>query len=283
MIRASSKVAAAFLLAMLAFAPRPASATLEADPQMLYRQMKDAFARGDAHGWTYADQVYYLSTIFNAGRAYALQRPDDPAYGELATLTVQIGGALHYNPLIDYDAAAWYVREACRWVEKNSTDFALISASQALTERIDAEDNDPEALARMADEDALAIAHQFPHDVQAELMPLDADWRAWTLTHDTAWRTLAFERVAQPGFPIANLPDVFGAAFVDAAQGRECAGLLARRSGERRRHHRAPQAHRKARRHRACERRAARRLHVHPRSRRRVFRPARDVGARDRE
>jgi hypothetical protein len=204
---------------MLAFAPRPASATLEADPQMLYRQMKDAFARGDAHGWTYADQVYYLSTIFNAGRAYALQRPDDPAYGELATLTVQIGGALHYNPLIDYDAAAWYVREACRWVEKNSTDFALISASQALTERIDAEDNDPEALARMADEDALAIAHQFPHDVQAELMPLDADWRAWTLTHDTAWRTLAFERVAQPGFPIANLPDVFGAAFVDAAQG----------------------------------------------------------------
>ncbi|HEY9085318.1 MAG TPA: hypothetical protein VIN40_05185 [Candidatus Tyrphobacter sp.] len=195
-----------------------AGATLEADPQVLYQQMKAAFAKGDARGWTYFDQVYYLATIFNAGRAYSLQRPNDPAYGELATLTVQIGGALHYDPLINHDAAGWYVREASVWVEKNASDPTLISQAQALIERIDAEDGDPEALAHMADGDAVAIARQFPHDVQAELMPLEADWRAWVLTHDTTWRSLALQRAAQPDFPIANLPDIFGGAFVDAAQ-----------------------------------------------------------------
>ncbi len=34
-----------------------ASATLEVDPAVLYAQMKDAYAKGDADGWTYDDQV----------------------------------------------------------------------------------------------------------------------------------------------------------------------------------------------------------------------------------
>ena len=53
------------------------------------QQMKDAYAKGAARGWDFRAEATYLSTIFNAGRAYSLQYPNDPAYGELATLTVQ--------------------------------------------------------------------------------------------------------------------------------------------------------------------------------------------------
>lgn len=218
MIRARYRISAAITLAVLAFVPRPAVATLEADPQVLYAQMKDAFVKGGADGWSYKDQVRYLSTIFNAGRAYSLQRPNDPAYGELATLSVQIGGALYYNPLTNHDAATWYVREACNWVLKNSTDFALLQQAQTLLTRVDAEDGDPETLARLADGGAVAVAHQFPHDVQADILPLEADWRAWLLTQDTAWRSLALERAAQSDFPIANLSVMYGGDFVDAAR-----------------------------------------------------------------
>ncbi len=180
--------------------------------------MKAAYVKAQANGWDYFDQLTYLSTIFNAGRAYSLQRPDDPAYGELATLTVQIGGALHYNPLTNHDAATWYVREACVWVMNHVNDPDRVQSAQALLERVNAEDGDPAALARFADEDADALAQQFPHDVQADVLPLEADWRGWELTHDPAWRSKALARAAQPAFPIANLPDQYAGAFVDAAR-----------------------------------------------------------------
>ncbi|HVN68800.1 MAG TPA: hypothetical protein VMU38_03975, partial [Candidatus Binatia bacterium] len=89
MIRAFSKTATATLAAatIALGAPRAARASVEVDPAVLYAQMKEAYARGQAQNWNYRAEATYLATIFNAGRAYSLQYPDDPAYGELAQLT----------------------------------------------------------------------------------------------------------------------------------------------------------------------------------------------------
>ncbi len=202
--------AAAFVLI-----PLHARAALQADPAVLYAKMKSAYDKAAANGWDFRDQEVYLSTIFNAGRAYALQRPNDPAYGELATLTVQVASGLHYNPLTNHDAAVWWVREASAWVTKNASDPTLVAQAQALLERVNSE-NAPETLANDADADARANAKAYPHDVTAELQQLEADWRAWVLTRDPSWRSLAFERAAQPNFPIGHLPTTYGGAFLQA-------------------------------------------------------------------
>ena len=133
------------LAALVSRCRRAARAALVADPSVLYQQMKDAYGKGAAGGWNYRSQQYYLSTIFNAGRAYSLQYPDDPAYGELATLTVQIGAGLHYNPLINHDAAAWWVREAADWVMKHGQDAALMGEAAQMLQRVNSEDA-PEAV-----------------------------------------------------------------------------------------------------------------------------------------
>ncbi|MGH7736310.1 MAG: hypothetical protein ACREMP_00320 [Candidatus Tyrphobacter sp.] len=203
---------------VLALASAPATGAIEADPQVLYAQMKAAYAKAAANGWDYFDQLYYLTTIFDTGRAYSLQRPNDAAYGEVATLAVQIGAAMHWNPLTNHDAATWYVREASIWVQKNSTDPALLADAQQLLVRANAQDGSREALAALADEDANALARTYPHDVQADILPLEADWDAWKLTNDPAWRSKAFQRAAQPSFPIADLSYLYAGAFVDQAQ-----------------------------------------------------------------
>ena len=219
----------ACVLAGLMF-PRPAAATIVVDPQTLYQQMKDAYDKGTAQGWNFRSQETYLSTIFNAGRAYSLQRPDDPNYGVIATLVVQIGGGLHYNPLTNHDAAAWYVREAATWVIKNSQDASLVKEAQAILERVNSED-DPERLVRLADVDATANLQQYPRDVDAQLEQVEADWRGWILTHDTSWRSLALERAAQPAFPIANLPTTYGNDLITAAN--SAAGVDGYTAGDR--------------------------------------------------
>jgi len=188
-----------------------------ADPDKLYAIMKDAFARGASHGWDYFDQQYYLATIFNAGRAYSLQRPDDPGYGELATLTVNIGDGMHYDPLINHDAVDWYVREAALYVQKNSSDYAEVSRANDLLLRVNALD-DPVALARYADQDATANLERYPRDVNALLARVEANWRGYLITKDVAWRTLAFARANEPNFPIANLPATWGPGFVQALE-----------------------------------------------------------------
>ena len=208
--------AAGALAAALAFAPVAARATLVADPQTLYTQMKSAYDKAGADGWAFHDQELYLSTIFNAGRAYSLQRPNDPAYGEIALLTVQIGSALHFNPLTNHDGAAWYVREAAEYALKNSTDPATQRNAQALLQRVNSED-DPEALARYADEDAAANAQGYPHNVDSALQQVEANWRGWLLTHDASWRSLALERAAQPDFPLAHVPTTWGPELLQAA------------------------------------------------------------------
>lgn len=202
-------------LIVLAF-PLAARATLVADPAVLYKQMKDAYAKGATDGWNYRSQQVYLSTIFNAGRAYALQYPDDPAYGELAGLTVQIGAGLHYNPLINHDAAVWWVREASDWVMKHSQDGALVVQAGQLLQRVNSED-DPQALARLADADATANLQTYPRDVDALLAQVEADWRGWLLTGDAKWRSLALQRAAAPEFPVAHLPTTWGNDLVAAA------------------------------------------------------------------
>jgi hypothetical protein len=217
MTRAWLKVAAASLAAVFALAPPVARATLMADPAVLYAQMKDAYAKGTVDGWNFRAEATYLSTIFNAGRAYSLQYPTDPNYGELATLTVQIGSGLHYNPLTNHDAAVWWVREAADWVSKHAEDTSTISQAQALLARVNSED-DGRRLAQYADQDATANVHAYPGDVDALLVQVEADWRAWLLTHDPAWRTLAFRRAAAPNFPVAHLPTTWGNELVAAEQ-----------------------------------------------------------------
>ncbi|HET9030751.1 MAG TPA: hypothetical protein VFN49_11295 [Candidatus Aquilonibacter sp.] len=192
-------------------------AAIEADPQVLYSQMKAAYQKAAERDWAFRDQETYLSTIFNAGRAYSLQSPNDPNYGQIATLAVQVGAGLHYNPLTNHDAAAWYVREAAQWVIKNSGNPALIAQAQDLQERVNSEDA-PATLARLADEDAAANVKDYPGDVTAQLQQVEANWRAWILTGDPSWRTLAFERAANADFPLAHLPTSWGPEFVRAVQ-----------------------------------------------------------------
>src|SRR5487761_666247 len=79
------------LLVSLAFLTSVrANAALMADPVKLYAQMKAVFEKGTAQGWTFYNQQEYLSTIFNAGRAYSLPLPNDPGYANLALLTVDM-------------------------------------------------------------------------------------------------------------------------------------------------------------------------------------------------
>ena len=208
---------ASALTAVIAASALPARATLEADPTTLYQQMKVAYDKAAAQQWDFLDQEIYLSTIFNAGRAYSLQRPDDPALTELETLTVQIGSGLHYNPLTNHDAAVWYVREAAVWVSRNSSDPALVADANALLARVNSED-DPAHLARLADEDAAANAAAYPADVDTRLQTLEANWRGWVLTGDRSWRSVAFEKAAQNDFPIAHLPTTYGPEFLRAVE-----------------------------------------------------------------
>ncbi len=217
MIRASCRTIAAGLLAAALFSPIAARAAIEADPQVLYNQMKAAYQKAADRNWDFADQEQYLSTILDAGRAYSLQRPNDPAYGEIATLAVQVASGLHYDPLLNHDGAAWYVREAANWAMKNSSDATLVRNAQDLLQRANAEDSST-ALARLADDDATQNAHDYPGDVDAALQTVEAAWRAWLLTGDPSWRTLAFSRAANPNFPLAHLPTSYGPEFVRAVQ-----------------------------------------------------------------
>lgn len=202
--------------ALICLVPIAANAAFVADPVALYQQMKDAYAKGDTAGWDFRSQEIYLATILNAGRAYSLQLPTLPAYAELAGLTVQIGGGLHYNELTNHDGAVWWVREASEYVVAHSGDPNAVSQAQALLERADAED-DPQQLAQYADEDATANVRNYPGNTDALLVQVEADWRAWLITHDPSWRSLALQRASLPTFPVAHLPTNWGNELLAAA------------------------------------------------------------------
>ncbi|HEY8312539.1 MAG TPA: hypothetical protein VIG51_00070 [Candidatus Baltobacteraceae bacterium] len=215
MTRAFCKFAAAIACAAVLLLPQVSRAALMADPQKLYTEMKAAYDKGSAHGWGFTDQEYYFSTIVNAGRAYSLQMPDNPNYGELAQLTVDIGTGLHYDPLTNHDSVLWYVREAAQYVAKNNADPSEQTKARDLLARADAFD-DPAKLAQLADQDATANLQTYNHDADARLQQVEADWRGYVITKDTSWRSLALKRANDPNFPVANMPTTWGPELINA-------------------------------------------------------------------
>ena len=212
-------VAAALAAALALTVPlAPVCAGLDIDPAQLYKQMKAAYDKGVASGWHLADQLDYFSTVLDAGRGYELRRRDDPQNLAIKGIAVDLARQLHYDPLTNNDAAEWYVRlAATAW----QNDPQRGAAARAIITKLDAEDGDPKLLAHDADTDAEALAQQYPNDVQALLGQVQADLRAYNLTQNTAWRTLALQRAAQPAFPIASVPDDVGKVLfpmVDAAR-----------------------------------------------------------------
>ncbi len=196
----------------------PARAALEVDPAQLYRQMKASYDKGAAAGWHLADQLDYFSTVLDAGRAYELKLRDDPQNRQIEGIAVDLAAQLNYDPLISNDAAEWYVRTAA---QAYADDPQRGPAAKAVLAKLDAEDADNGKLAYDADADATALAQAYPGDVQALLGQVDADLRAYNLTHDPAWRALAIGRAAQATFPIGSVPQDLGRMLfpiVDAAR-----------------------------------------------------------------
>ena len=215
MTRAFSKILAALSCAALTLTPLASRAAFLADPGKLYNEMMSAYAKGNAQGWTLYNQELYLATLFNAGRAYSLQRSSDPQYPHLEQMTVDMASALHYDPLINHEAIPWYVREAAEYVKKNNPDPAEQAKAGDLLARVNALE-DPAALAQYADKDATALLAQYPHDGNAQLLRVEANWRGWLLTRDPSWRSLALARANNVDFPLADLPSTWGPAFLNA-------------------------------------------------------------------
>jgi hypothetical protein len=216
---AIAKFVAALLAAIVVALPfAPARAALDIDPAQLYRQMKAAYDKGAAAGWHLADELDYFSAVLDAGRGYELRRRDDPQNIAIKGITVDLATQLAYDPLVSNDAAEWYVRLAAQaW----QTDADRGPAARALIAKLDAEDATTAKLAYDADADAAVLAEKYPSDVQALLGQVDADLRAYNLTQDTRWRTLALQRASQSTFPIGSVPQDMGRVLfpmVDAAR-----------------------------------------------------------------
>lgn len=200
------------------FAPLGAQAELQTDPMVLYKTMRTAYDKGAAAGWHLGDELDYFSTVLDAGRAFELRRRDDPENLALKGTAVDLATRLHYDPLTNRDAAEWYVRLAA---QTYVNDPERGSAAQALLTKLDAEDASVTTLARDADADADANATNYPGDVQALLGRVDADVRAYGLSKDPYYRSLALQRAAQPDFPIALVAPETAKdlnAFTDAAR-----------------------------------------------------------------
>jgi hypothetical protein len=189
------KLAAALALLIV---PTTAHAAPSSDPAGLYQTMKAAYARGATDGWHRADQVYFFSTVLDAGRAYQLFAPNDPNNATLAGLTVDLATELHYDVLTNRDAAEWYVRAAA---EANAADDVRGSEARALLAKLDGEDADPAKLAADADEDATLNVVVAPDDPDALLEQVEAERRAYLITKNDRYRSLAQDDAAQPGFP----------------------------------------------------------------------------------
>ena len=185
----------------------PAAAMLQADPSALDAAVLSALQRGTRDGWRYADRVGYFSTVLDAGRTYELARHDDPKGTALKATVLDLAGALHYDPLINRDAAVWYVRAVAMALK---SDPARGAAAQALLDKLDAEDADVARLALDADADATANVAAYPRDPGALIDQVDADLRAFAVSKDARYRSLALRRAAQAEFPVGLVPDDTG-------------------------------------------------------------------------
>ncbi|MEA2722168.1 MAG: hypothetical protein QOJ39_4032 [Candidatus Eremiobacteraeota bacterium] len=213
------KLAAALLAAFVLIVPlAPARAALDIDPLQLYKQMKSVYDKGAAAGWHLADQLDYFSAVLDAGRGYELRRRDDPQNIAIKGITVDLATQLSYDPLVSNDAAEWYVRLAAQaW--QNDPDRG--ANARAIIAKLDAERANTATLAHDADADAQELADKYPGDVQALMGQVEADLRAYNLTGDVRWRTLALQRASQSAFPIGSVPQDLGKVFfpmVDAAR-----------------------------------------------------------------
>jgi SAM-dependent methyltransferase len=203
-IRRKFRNLAAACVLSIAFVPSAAPATLQTDPNALYRTMKAAFDRGNRDGWPFADAVYYFSTVLDVGRAYELVRRDDPDNAVLAGYALDLATRLHYDPLTSRDAAEWYLRAAA---EQRVDDPTFGPRARALLAKLDAERADPQQLARDAVADAAANLAASPNDAEALAESVDASVRAYLITRDPAYRSQALLAAAQPVFPINQVPD----------------------------------------------------------------------------
>jgi len=179
--------------------------------------MKHAYDEGTSKGWPFESELYYQATILDAGRAYALFRPEDPNYAEIATLAVDIASQLHYCPLTNNDASLWYVTEAANYVLKNG-DATHHAEARLLLDRLDASETDPKVLAQQALDDATANAATFRHDGDALVALLIADVRAFNLTHDLTYRSDLLAHMTDPSTPLTRVPDPeYGQMFAIAS------------------------------------------------------------------
>jgi hypothetical protein len=180
----------------------PARAELQVDPQKLYRHMTASYAQGARNGWHLADELSYFSDVLDAGRAYELRLRDDSDNLALKGVALDLAIRLHYNPLTSSDAAEWYVRLAAT---AYAADPTRGPSARALLAKLDAEDASPSRLAFDADADATANLAAYPDDAEALLDQVQADVRAYELTHDPQFRSLALGRAAQAIFPIGEV------------------------------------------------------------------------------
>jgi hypothetical protein len=215
-LRKLGRVGVAALI--LALTPLTARAELQTDPMQLYGVMRAAYDKGAASGWHLSDELDYFSTVLDAGRAFEFRRRDDPENFALKGTTVDLATRLHYDPLTNRDAAEWYVRLAA---QTYASDPQRGVAAQALLTKLDADDANLTTLAHDADADATANAQNYSADVQALLGQVDADVRAYGVSRDPYYRSLALQRAAQPNFPIALVAPETAKdlnAFTDAAR-----------------------------------------------------------------
>jgi hypothetical protein len=216
-VRIPKAAFAALLAATIAVAAVPVRAAIETDPLALYQTMRKAYDEGSSKGWPFESELYYESTVFDAGRAYSLFRPTDAAYGDVAALAVDVATELHYDPLTSNDASLWYVLEAAAYEAKNG-DTTHAPEAQTLLTRIEPIEDDPHMLARAAEDDALEDAEAFHHDGDAMVHLIVADVRAYNLTHDASYRSALLQHEADPASPLTRVPDPeYGEMFAIAA------------------------------------------------------------------
>jgi len=208
MIRPWLSLAALTLLttSFVGAAAGPSAAAIETDPVALYATMRKAYDEGSTKGWPFESELYYQSTVFDAGRAYSLFRPQDTEYAGVAVLAVDIATQLRYDPLTNNDASFWYVLEAANYVAKNG-DAQQSAEAEALLLRLQPLADDPKRLAQEAEADALADAQTFRHDPAASTQLIVADVRAYNLSRDAAYRSALLRHAADPNAPLARVPD----------------------------------------------------------------------------
>ena len=241
--RGFGRFALGLALAATVLPAAPARAAIETDPAALYATMKRAYDQGTQKGWTFEAERYYIATILDAGRSYALFRPDDAQNGELSLLAVHVATQLHYNPLTDENAAEWYLRASAVYAQQHG-DADAQAEGTALLAKLDAGDDDPRALAAQAEDDAQAVSGLFKHDPDALVQVIVADVRAYNLTKDARYRSDLLQHAADTDLPLARVPDpesgeMFGLmkqALGGGASVSEADLVAARAVEERRRH-----------------------------------------------